>query len=353
MNFLSPANLGQLLDRLQRDYSVYIPVRRAGKRYYSRFASDVLAQRPESKDGQAVVGEVRAVEPLKAFYFQARRKVAEGFRDELPRDGTKPFCVVGAKACDLKSFLVLDTVFGGQDYQDPFYLQARKENLIISADCTCALDVCFCLSLHGTPYPRENYDLNLAEVDGGYLAEAGSDKGLNLVNAHASLFSSSTEAQIAAREQLRARVTEEVRNNIRQNNIPVQELLEGAIKKAYNAPLWQEQAQACVECGACNVICPTCHCFLLYDQMYAEQLLRFRIWDSCLLKDFAKVAGGANPRPQLWMRLRNRFEKKFDFFPQLNGVYACTGCGRCIQACPARIDIREVLRRNVEYVQKQ
>jgi Fe-S oxidoreductase len=69
-----------------------------------------------------------------------------------------------------------------------------------------------------------------------------------------------------------------------------------------------------------------------------------RIWDSCLIEEFAKVAGGANPRSKLWMRLRNRFEKKFDFFPKVADLYACTGCGRCISACPAKIDIRRVLK---------
>ena len=69
-----------------------------------------------------------------------------------------------------------------------------------------------------------------------------------------------------------------------------------------------------------------------------------------MLKGFARVAGGGNPRPQLWMRLRNRFEKKFDFFPQVADTYACTGCGRCISACPAQIDIRNVLKRLVDNV---
>jgi Fe-S oxidoreductase len=72
---------------------------------------------------------------------------------------------------------------------------------------------------------------------------------------------------------------------------------------------------------------------------------RFRSWDSCLLKGFARVAGGANPRPQLANRLRNRFEKKFGYFPQTADLFACTGCGRCISACPAKIDIREIMKR--------
>jgi len=74
-------------------------------------------------------------------------------------------------------------------------------------------------------------------------------------------------------------------------------------------------------------------------------MARMRAWDSCMLKDYARVAGGGNPRPELASRLRNRFEKKFNFFPKVSGVTACTGCGRCITACPAKIDIRKVLRR--------
>jgi Fe-S oxidoreductase len=87
----------------------------------------------------------------------------------------------------------------------------------------------------------------------------------------------------------------------------------------------------------------------LYDQKDKENMARLRVWDSCMLKGYARVAGG-NPRPKLFMRLRNRFEKKFDFFPKVAGVYACTGCGRCVSACPAKIDIRKVLKRLVNNV---
>jgi predicted aldo/keto reductase-like oxidoreductase len=36
--------------------------------------------------------------------------------------------------------------------------------------------------------------------------------------------------------------------------------------------------------------------------------------------------------------------KKFDFFIDNLGIPACCGCGRCIEVCPGKIDIREVLK---------
>ena len=91
------------------------------------------------------------------------------------------------------------------------------------------------------------------------------------------------------------------------------------------------------------MICPACHCFILMDQKTENGFEKLRMWDSCLLASFAKVAGGANPRKLLAQRMRNRFDKKFNFFPDVIGKFGCTGCGRCIEACPGKIDIREVL----------
>ena len=179
------------------------------------------------------------------------------------------------------------------------------------------------------------------------MVEVGSDKGQALLANHAALFREATADLITKRDRVRAEVTRRVEENIAENGIPKQEELEGAVQRNYDAPLWADEAGRCVECGACNTICPTCHCFFLCDQKDEDRMARFRLWDSCLLKDFARVAGGANPRSRLWMRLRNRFEKKFDYFPKVAGIYACTGCGRCVSACPAKIDIRSVMKRLV------
>ena len=338
MRYLSRNNLFKLLDKISADYNVYVPVKKDDQRFYRKYtvpADDI------------VIGEVRPFEPLKAFFTRAREMVAEDFNSGTPHSGDKPSAIVGVKACDLKSFKVQDYVFADHDYQDPFYIKNREQNLIISSDCTYAIDTCFCLSLNVTPYPKENFDINLSPVDKGFVVETGSEKGEALVKQHPGLFEEAKKEDIDKRNKQRERVVKEVEKNVKEYEVPAQEQFSGIVERNYESELWNDEAKTCVECGACNMICPTCHCFLLYDQKDEKKMARLRIWDSCMLKDFARVAGGANPRPKLWMRLRNRFEKKFDFFPKVADLYACTGCGRCIAACPAKIDIRKVLKRLV------
>jgi ferredoxin len=116
------------------------------------------------------------------------------------------------------------------------------------------------------------------------------------------------------------------------------------MKDGFALDTWKEFMLPCVECGGCNLICDTCHCFLLADRKSDGINAKVRIWDSCLYANYARVAGGANPLKLRAQRLRNRFLKKFDFFVDNLGMPACCGCGRCIEVCPGKIDIREVLK---------
>ncbi len=334
MQYISSNNFAKLLENLKKDYNVYVPVKKDDQFFYKKyidFTDDI------------VIGEVRAFEPLKSFFFRAREIVAENFNSDIPQKIQKPYCIVGVKACDLKGLQIQDYVFENHDYQDPFYIDMRKNNLIISADCTSTIDTCFCLALNVKPYPLENFDINLSVVGEDFVVEVGSQKGKFLIEKYSSLFEEVKKEFISQRDKQRKKVINGVEENIKQNDIPHQDSFKNIIERGYESNIWADEASNCVECGACNTICPTCHCFLLYDQKSENKMARLRIWDSCMIKDFAQVAGGANPRPELWMRLRNRFEKKFDFFPKIADIYACTGCGRCISACPAKIDIRKIL----------
>ena len=342
LRFLPDRELSGLLDGLASSHTVLVPEKGASGLAFSRWESGDGT----GADGRSpVVAAARPVEPLKAFLFRAREKVADGFEDVVPPADGKPLCVVGVKACDLQGLAILDAVFIGPDYTDPLYARGRASTLIVSADCTEPLDVCFCRALRLDPHPREGFDLNLAAVEGGFVVESGSERGEKVLDKLREHFTTAADAQVAERDRVRAATEEAVDRQVREHGIPALDRLDGAIRRSYDAPLWEEEAERCVECGACNTICPTCHCFLLHDRLDGDSLARFRLWDSCLIKDFARVAGGANPRSRLWMRLRNRFEKKFDYFPRVHGITACTGCGRCVRGCPAGIDIREVLRR--------
>jgi len=339
MHYITNDNLFKLLSALKNTYEVYVPVKKGEQRFYKKYIEPTC---------DIIIGEVRPFEPVKAFFARAREVVAEGFKNDVPCSENKPFAIVGVKACDLKGFKVQDHVFLDHDYKDPFYIQNRENNLIISSDCTQAIDTCFCTALGIKPYPEADFDINLSEMKDGFVVVTGSPKGEELIKKHSSLFQNGTEHHENKKAEQRSKVMKEVEDNIKKEGVPSQDTFKGIIERNFTSEVWRDEAKTCVECGACNTVCPTCHCFLLYDQKDKNKMERLRIWDSCMIKDFARVAGGANPRGHLWERLRNRFEKKFDFFPKVADIYACTGCGRCISACPAKIDIRKVLKRLVE-----
>ena len=294
-----------------------------------------------------VAGEVRPFEPLKNFFFYAREKVVDGYKkSEKVKDApARPICILGVKNCDLAGLNILDYVFTEGDFKDPFYMKNRERNLIIAADCTKAIETCFCHAIGHKHYPEKNYDILISELRVGYLIEAATKKGKEFLTKNKDIFDEAKKGHIEERDYIRKETGSQVEGNIRKNEIPSHADYKDIIKKNIESEIWEREIENCVECGCCNVACPTCHCFYLFDmKKERDEERRYKIWDSCMYKRFAVVAGGANPRAHLWMRLRNRFEKKFNFFPTVSGYYACTGCGRCISGCIAKIDIRKVLK---------
>ncbi len=340
---LDEKGLTALLEVLTREYRVVAPVPLEGGAYG-------LAPLSEADPSKVDLAGVRPYQPMKSFFLKPRQRVACDYQTRVPQGDEQPFCLLGAKACDLAGMAVQDAVFLEGEFRDPFYGSARERNLIVTSDCGFATDTCFCTAMEGAPYAEQGFDLNISVLPGSWLIEAGSEAGGSLMHRLEDHMRPADEESLERRRHQRDRVSAEVRQAVDESGVPDTGRLDGVVSKAYESPVWKDEADRCVECGACNTVCPTCHCFLLYDQMLqaGEEMEKLRVWDSCLLKGFARVAGGENPRPELWMRLRNRFEKKFDFFPKTEDIYACTGCGRCVSACPAEIDIREVLQRLVE-----
>jgi len=332
--FINRPNLDRLARSLAKTYKVFAPVKSGENRFYKRI-------RDEGLEG-TILAEIRAVEPVKSFYFPSRAKVAEYFSPEDIEKKEKPVALLGVKSCDLASLKIMDYVYNQEPFKDPLYISKREEGLIISSDCTSYGETCFCVAIGIMPYPIEDFDINLSEVEGGYVAEAGSAKGEAIIKEYFKLFQVA-DPHLGKREIYRKKLKEDLLEHVKKSKMPPRDNIQPAFKNKFDSDLWEETAKACVECGACNVICPACHCFILKDQEKQGGFERLRLWDSCLLLSFARVAGGANPRKLLAQRLRNRFDKKFNFFPDAIAKFGCTGCGRCSEACPGKIDIREIL----------
>lgn len=329
---ISKKDIFDLLSRLTEKNRVIVPYARGDNFYFDEFDS--------KKEDAIELGGVRQSQPIKSFLNPAREKIIDGAVGYC-----KPLILAGVKGCDLSSLVLQDFVFQQNDYEDPYYTENRKNTTLIACDCTFAKETCFCLSMEGAPYPKKYFDIVLSPIGADFLAEIATDKGRSIVNSFKMFFKRTSPSDIEVRQRNRERVSGQVSEFIKRRGTPDTKEIKGTVKKNYNLlALWQDFHSTCVECGACNLVCPTCHCFLLFDEKDEKGAKRYRVWDACLYKTFARVAGGANPRKHLYERLRNRFEKKFDFFPQVLNYYACTGCGRCIEACPGDIDLREVLK---------
>lgn len=342
----------------------FIEEGRLGEFLFGLGTATVYAQMPAEKGGdiervdgprpgQFGLRGPRAPLSPKSFLFPVKERVAvypsTSYRWQPAGDGGAPFVLAGIRACDIAAMRLLDRVFIQEDYVDPFYSLRREAMRTVSVDCAVPAASCFCDLLGARPHAAEGFDVNLSPVEGGYVAEAGSEKGREMLVAAAGLFRDATPEQLAARDAMRAAC--EAKLAEQNGPFATAESAQRLVAAAIEDDRWLTLAAACVECGSCTSICPACHCFQLYDQPSDEGSgpnERMKAWDSCVLASYAKMAGvggmRATPRPELRQRFANRIIHKFAWFPENMGLLGCVGCGRCIDSCLGGGDLRKLLK---------
>lgn len=334
--FLRSSNLIRFYERVAKEYELFVPVEKEAEYLIRRFSC--------TDPADIVFNSYRCIEPVRSFFTHAKEQVCNYFYNIEPA-GEKPVAIAGVKNCDLYSLKIQDFVFLGGNEPDPFYETRRESALIISSDCPGFKETCFCRAFDINPHADEGFDFNMSAIGEGYIVDASSDKAKRLAQAMQDILVPPTRNQLEDKTLKREAAVEKLEKHLAPKKIPKKETLRDIVLSGYGSKIWNEQMLTCVECGGCVFMCDTCHCFLLFDEEDSPNAKRLRVWDGCLYKNFTRVAGGANPLKMRYMRLRNRYLKKFDFFTANMGIQGCCGCGRCIDVCPGKIDIRDILRR--------
>ena len=334
--FLPKKGLSLFVDGLLKDFKVYGPVKMDGFPVYEEVSSakELLLMHSPSH-----------ITPKKYLFPQRetllRFKTGEKPQVEHAADADNQV-LFGIHPCDIHAIRLLDRVFA-YGTPDVNYLRRREKTIIIGTECLPD-KFCFCRSVN-TMTAANDFDLFIHDIGAGFLVKIGTEKGKELLSRHVKT-RKATIKEISKLVEFHKKKESMFTARINAEPLTLPLIYSGS----YDSPVWEEIGKICYGCGSCNLVCPTCYCFDVRDDISLNMKdgERYRVWDGCLLEDFAKVAGGHNFRKTRGERLRHRFNRKFQFQVDKFGGLFCVGCGRCSRACLVNINIVEITNKLIE-----
>ena len=327
-------SLDSLFAAIAAKNTLYIPVDTNGGAKFEKW-----------QEGKKLSNALHTTKSPKDFFFPQSECLmkfkTEGKNIEIidTRSESEDFAIFGVRACDARAFKVLDNVFLKEPV-DTYYQNRREHGIIISLACDRPAETCFC----GT------FDIDAANPDGDIVCyktesalylDAKTEKGQGLLASVEEVTEPAEASEIDAAKQ---QVTE------RLNKLPLADLKSDAFGAGktdtyFNAPEWKELSEACLGCGTCTFVCPTCQCYDIKDFNTGRVVIRHRCWDSCMYSEFTKMSAG-QPRLTQLERFRQRFMHKLVYYPENNdGLFSCVGCGRCVSKCPIGMNIVKVMKK--------
>ncbi len=299
----------------------------------------------EWKDGTALTKKLNTNRSAKDFFFPQTENMMTfqmtGKKLEIfdTRREHEDFILFGVRACDVKSFEILDRVFL-VDPVDTYYANRRAHGTVISLACNKPAETCFC----------KTFDIHAEDPAGDVVCwedgenlylTAKTEKGEALLAKLASVTEACDETAVNPVKEI---ISE------RLAKLPLAELDAtqfggGKTDEFFGDSAWEELSEACLGCGTCTFVCPTCQCYDIKDFNTGREVIRFRCWDSCMYSDFTMMAHGTNRNSHM-QRFRQRFMHKLVYYPENNdGIMGCVGCGRCLSKCPISMNIVKVMKK--------
>lgn len=334
---IAKENLSALFQSIAENQELYLPVEVSGQVNFKAWTQDANVSLETLKTVKS---------PKDAFFPQSENLYTvqrEGKKLSIEPQALKEqnFVVFGMKACDIQGVKVLDNVFLS-DPIDSFYAARREHGTIVAMACHEPEESCFCKAF-GIDCAEPAADVATWMVEGELYWKALTEKGEALTKAVESLL---VEAYGADAEKLEAEknAIHTIVEKLPYSNLSLEGWNGDALTEKFNSPVWEELYKPCLACGTCTFVCPTCQCYDIKDYDTGHGVKRYRCWDSCMYSDFTMMAHGNNRTSQL-QRFRQRFMHKLVYYPaNNNGMYSCVGCGRCVEKCPASLNIVKVIK---------
>jgi len=326
---LKKENLTDAINALLPSYEVFAPVGEGERLAFTKIGAE--------SSGKINLSGLPAVSPKDLLFPRSETLygISLDTGETYQQEEALPTAIFGIRPCDARGIVNLDRVFIDEAYTDSAYADRREKLTIVTAACGVVQSpACFCDSMGGGPDSEEGSDAILTETDDGsvflvsFLTEKGDEIGK--IWESAGLISSPGKAKAAAPPSCELKVTKPA-------DLPEK------LKAAFEDPAWGRFSEACIGCGACSFICPTCYCFDIDSETHGGIAEQLRCWDCCVFSDYSRMAGGHNPRPTKKERLRQRYLHKLSWFDERYGRTLCVGCGRCIMKCPAGLDIASII----------
>ena len=333
MKKLALSNLNSLYNAINEKMKLYLPIEISGAVNFGEWSDGVNVNLNKMTIKSAKDAFFPQCEDLSNFKKDGKHIIVE--QGDLVSEN---FVIFGVRACDVRAFHILDTVFL-EGFLDTFYEARRKHGIVISLSCTKPEESCFCTNFGIDPaQPKGDVE---SYIVGDYIYfNPVTDKGVEFINMFGTLFADCDEKAV---NDSKAK-TKEIVSKLPLNNLPLNEFGGDKLDALFNRPEWQGLSESCIGCGTCTYVCPTCQCYDVRDYKTNSGIKRFRCWDSCMRKDFTMMAHGTN-RPSHMQRFRQRFMHKLVYHPaNHNGEYSWVGCGRCVAKCPVSMNIVKVMK---------
>lgn len=328
----------------KKDFDRWINhLKKKAKLYAPRKKENLFVFRPVKEAAKVCLEYIPTILPPKKYYFPQKEKLfkfsTQTFAAVKAIDKFEEFILLGIHTCDIAGIQCMDVVFRDAP-EDPNYLNRKDKMAIIGIECLKPCDKYANCTSMGNHEPRAGHDLMMVDLGEKFIIHINSEKGEKLATGLDYI----KEAGDTDMEQLE-QVREDKKKIFKEEfSAPLPKVYE-VFDKSFASPVWKDVGRRCVACGNCTAVCPTCYCFDLQDEvdLSLNNGIRYRIWNSCQMDDFAKVASGEDFRKGRDSRQRHRYYRKFKYSVDKFKRYFCIGCGRCTRTCMADISLIETV----------